>query len=296
MKKNSIGKLIQLGCVTFLAFFSICGFFFEIEDTVRGKFDLFGYGLSVVLFFLSMAWYGYLGEKLYPPTSKKRFIPNTLYVLAVLMLLYGLTGKDWISGIGMAVAFGFAGLMISTYQDGTMSKEAANHKEAKRKVSEQKKVLEKPGKEQKQPKIISVLSQLQAVSSTKTAQERPEFFQTVSSCEALLKALEKSNKRVPEYLLNNMEAVNGHYLNFERNTLTDGSAAPVKTDKVRAMTEKLIQSYSLFEEALENLYDKSFEDQSLEILSDIEVLEQKLEMDGLLDSDFEVKPSSKISS
>lgn len=122
---------------------------------------------------------------------------------------------------------------------------------------------------------------IQEVSSLNSVRGNSKFRETLDHTGGLYRDLKDKGVHVNEVLTDQTDKLLETYLDLDDD--------PVQTQKTKEMKGQIENSFSTIDQALENLHDRHTESRQMDLETDIQVMEMKLRMEGLLDSDFSEK-------
>lgn len=271
-------------------YFGVFDIFFSLLTTAVPLDLVVHYGMrsSAMIYFMWSGLLLILGSAIAYREMKKVHQHSQLakgigFSLILVALMLSAKPGDFIkpSDLNLIASFLVPGLLIYSY----------NKKPVKR-VSKQQ-VLELTDKTEKEPlaKVepetiqLSDLTQedqlilkLKAMQYTVHAKNNVEFINTLNASIITLIELERSNYTINSYLLNQMIKLADIYFDLDRKL--------VITEKSEQLIKKVMQSFEMIASALVEMYDRSFEEESYFIESEIKTLELKLKTEGLLPSEF----------
>lgn len=243
-----------LNLITFTALSSI-GDGFDLFLTV-----LFGLGTGILI--RSMI-------------HSQKTVPPVFRLIGWILILIGLVGwstdfKDFSNfcfGMGF-VTGGFWSIHFARKKN-TTPKRVSSAKPVP--VPSSRKTVWKPSKS-------GTTALLREVSSLESVKGKPQFRETLDHTNGLYQDLKDKGVHVSGVLTDQTDKLLETYLDLDDD--------PVQTKKTQEMKGQIENSFTTIDQALENLHDRHTESRQMELETDIQVMEMKLRMEGLLDSDF----------
>lgn len=129
--------------------------------------------------------------------------------------------------------------------------------------------------------IDLLIRKLKLMIQTTTAQENIEFKNNLIQSIYWLEEINKENYELDPALIDQLINLSRYYLDLEDNE--------VKSEKNNQTLKSIMETFASVREALENFYDRNFEETANSIDLEIVALKTKLNLKGLLDTPFEKK-------
>ncbi len=127
--------------------------------------------------------------------------------------------------------------------------------------------------------IDRLRAKLLEASKTPYAQKDIKFYNNLAHSSDILDEIQIKSFSIKSDFLEQIARLTDYYLDIEDNKF--------QTKQSQETLQKIVDTFNTIDEALENIYDSNFTQESFEIESDIISMKAKLNMEGELDSPFE---------
>lgn len=266
------------------------------------------------------------GAIIYDMIENQKRIPQGFGFIGVLLMILGflflITGGD-MDNFMMSMAFITGGFWIAYFASAKTKPESKNiithHRKpvqkspkvlirSEKNVEDSRMILERPEPKVRQipkkieetPEMVPVL-QLQhteiheqksrtfetglsglfrRVLALASVRSNQAFYETLSKTHALYHDLQGKGVHVSELLTDQMRKLLIEYLDLDDD--------PVQTEKTIEVKRQVQEAFTPICQVLEKLYDQYISSRQMDLETDVQSLEMKLRMDGLLDSDFQM--------